>query len=76
MIRILTGLAADGEIQYKKVTPKRLAQQIIVDTLRVKLEFLDEGGECPEMTEREAALVREQMYKLTARVYKMMGFTE
>lgn len=73
MIRTVIG-ATNGKLEYQPTTPKRLAQEIIVATIRGRLECMHIDEEYPELTPREKRLVWEQLDKLEKRVCKMLGF--
>lgn len=61
--------SVDGE----RLTPKQKAQELILDAIvSVTMYRLSEDDE--EMTEREKALVEEQVVKQKERVEKMFGF--
>lgn len=59
-------------------TPKRLAQYILADAVAVARGYWTEkdiAGDI-ELTEREKALVDDQLKKLGDRIAKLLGYTE
>lgn len=60
------------------VTPKRLAQELIMDAVAVARGYWGENSSVTfeDMTERERTLVDEQLEKLGDRVARMMGFED
>ena len=56
------------------VTPKGMAQQVLLDAILAKIEFIDEDILLRDATVRENRLVLEQSVKLAKRIAKLLGF--
>ena len=56
------------------VTPKGMAQQVLLDAILAKIEFIDEDILLRDATKRENRLVLEQSVKLAKRIAKLLGF--
>ena len=61
----------------EKVTPKRFAQDILMDKISLALGYwLEDGTFTDGLTTREKNLVSEQLKKQADRVAKMFGYKE
>ena len=60
----------------ERTTPKLLAQEILIDALAVKLEFLGEDTGFDDLTDREKDIVGDQVVKQVNRIRKMFGWPE
>ena len=58
------------------VTPKGMAQQVLLDAILAKIEFIDEDILLRDATKRENRLVLEQSEKLAKRIAKLLGFDQ
>jgi|TARA_Y100000310_G_scaffold340923_2_gene438363 hypothetical protein len=60
-----------------KTTPKKKAQDVILEKLALCMGYWEENSELTEgMTEREIELVNEQMKKECDRIAKKFGYNE
>lgn len=65
------------DVHGKKLTPKRMAQDILLDKISEALGYWQEQGHLTKgMTEREIELVKEQMKKQADRIARMFGYEE
>lgn len=62
----------------EKCTPKDKAKEIVVDSINMNIEkWIDDHPEdIGQMTDRELALVDDQLQKQVRRVYKLLGIEE
>jgi hypothetical protein len=55
-------------------TPKQLAEQILMDAISSKLEFIDESLETDHLTPAERAKVDDQAFKIAKRIASLLHF--
>ena len=62
----------------KKTTPKKKAQDILMDNISLALGYWQEkmGFNIEDMTDREKELVSDQMEKIADRIAKICGYEE
>jgi len=60
----------------ERTTPKQLAQEILIDAIETKLEFLNEDTGMDDLTLVEFDRVADQFIKQYNRVRKMCGWPE
>lgn len=65
---------AMNDFNGNHTTPKQLAEQVLMDAISCRLEFIDESQEIDHLTDKQKEQVYGQVYKVAKRLAKQLHF--